>query len=509
MNFIYRIYCALPIFLLGFSFGTSQAQSQALPSTPYTPSWMARHYLQWLSDQAGLQMISSHWPLPSAAVVQALAASVSELSVAEVDDIKIARDFVLKEIEVANLLGHQHLHLRTASAALNGYGENYTSGSSAQVSSPAGRYELGDASVSWRLGGRMEADAKGDFRLRPDGSALVLGFDGWHLQMFSQQHWWGPGWQSSLVNGHNNPAWLGAGIQRGNIAPSDSAWLSWMGPWNLDLFVAKAQDPVVVTNQPSGFIFSGIRLTVKPKPWLELGVSRGLQTGGSGRPSGAKNFVNAFLGQQVNQETSDTFVDSSGQIAGFDARASCPPPWTQKLGSCAIYTQWMGEDAAGRIPLPYKFMSLWGVESAFSQGQYRAFAEWTDSNANSLPWDTAQEFPGYVNGVYRQGYTQGGRWVGPAQGSGSQVLTLGWLDVSRQRLLKLHKGRIQTSIGRYDPRLNAPHGEMWGVSASQAFSWQTMTLTPEFAYTKLAEGDNQRGNQRNNLRLGLAMTLPF
>jgi hypothetical protein len=89
------------------------------------------------------------------------------------------------------------------------------------------------------------------------------------------------------------------------------------------------------------------------------------------------------------------------------------------------------------------------------------------------------------------------------------VLTLGWLDVSRQRLLKLHKGRIQTSIGRYDPRLNAPHGEMWGVSASQAFSWQTMTLTPEFAYTKLAEGDNQRCNQRNNLRLGLAMTLPF
>jgi len=88
-------------------------------------------------------------------------------------------------------------------------------------------------------------------------------------------------------------------------------------------------------------------------------------------------------------------------------------------------------------------------------------------------------------------------------------MTLGWLDASRQRLLKFHKGRIHTSLGSYDPRLTAPHGGMWGVSMSQTFARHAMTLTPELGYTQLADGSNQRGSKRNNWRLGVAMTLPF
>lgn len=508
MNCKKRISRTLFIFVGALCICQAQAQSPAIASTSYTPTWAARHYLQWLSDQAGLPITSSHWPLPAAAVVQALEAPTLQ-SALDIEAVNTARDFVLKEIEAARAKARLRLHLRTPSAALNGYAENYTPASSAQVSSPEGRHEVGELSLAWRLGARLEANDHGDSPVRPDGSAFVLGYGGWQLQAFSQQHWWGPGWQSSLVNGHNNPAWLGLGIQRGQVVASDSPWLSWLGPWNLDFFVAKANDPWVVSNQPQGFLFSGMRLTMKPKPWLELGLSRGLQTSGLGRPSGVRNFANALLGQQVNQESSDTFVDSSGQIAGFDARLSCPNAWVKHLGTCAFYTQWMGEDAAGQIPLPYKFMTLWGVESALSQGKYRAFAEWTDTNANSLPWDTAPAFPGYVNGVYRQGYTQGGRWVGPAQGSGSQVMTLGWLDASRQRLLKFHKGRIHTSLGSYDPRLTAPHGGMWGVSMSQTFARHAMTLTPELGYTQLADGSNQRGSKRNNWRLGVAMTLPF
>ena len=499
---IKRAICFLTLFIC-----LAHTHAQTVASVPYTPSWMARHYLQWLSDHAGLRITGSHWPLPAAAVEQAL----SSLNLENVDaqPAKQARDFVNQEIESLRTHGRSRLHVRNSVEALNGYSESDTPSSSLQLTSPESRLDAGAASLAWRLGARVEASSNGIPPIRPDGSALVLGFQGWQLQAFSHQHWWGPGWQSSLVNGHNNPAWQGAGIQRSSVAESDSAWLSWMGPWNLDLFVAKAQDPSVVANQPSGFVFSGMRLTMKPKPWLELGASRGLQTGGAGRPSGVRNFATAFLGQQVNQEATDTFTDSSGQIAGFDARISCSNTWTETFDSCALYTQWMGEDAAGRIPLPYKFMTLWGIESTFAQGQYRAFAEWSDSNANSLPWDTAQTFPGYVNGVYKQGYTQGGRWVGPAQGSGSQVLTLGWLDASTQRLLKLHTGRIHTSLGTYDPRINAPHGRMWGVTASQVFAWQGMALTPEVAYTKLAEGDSQAHNKRNALRLGASIAVPF
>lgn len=328
--------------------GAAQAQTQTQASAPYTPSWAARHYLQWLSDHAGLPLTGSHWPLPAAAVRQALDGLTTHASPPEV---VVARDFVLKELEAARSAGQIQLHWRSASEALNGFAENYTPGSSLQVRTPELRSAWAGVSVAARLGGRVEASpnslqtqfsgqgTEGQYQLRPVGSAAVVGMAGWNVQAFAHQHWWGPAWQSSLVNGHNNPAWLGVGIQRGSVAPSESGWLSWMGPWNLDVFVAKAQDPVVVQQQATGLLFSGLRLTLKPQPWLEVGLSRGMQTGGAGRPSGAANFVKAFLGQELNKNPEDTFVDSSGQIAGYDVRVSCPKTWSGVLGSCAAYTQ--------------------------------------------------------------------------------------------------------------------------------------------------------------------------
>ena len=491
------------------------AQAQTAASVPYTPSWAARHHLQWLADHADLALTSSHWPLPAAAVQEALE-RLSPRAAQENPQVQVARDFVLKELEALRSRGRIQLHLRSESEGLAGYGENYTPGSSGQISTAEGRW-TGDAlSAAGRLGAKLEANAnsmpanlpgaphEARYQMRLQGSEAVVGWNGWNVQAFSRQNWWGPGWQSSMINGHNNPAWQGVGVQRGSVKASDSAWLSWMGPWSLDVFVAKAQDPIVVQNQPSGFLFSGARLTMKPQPWLELGLSRGLQTAGVGRPSGAGEFVKAFLGQQVNQNPGDP-PDTSGQIAGYDVRARCPVSW----GTCAVYTQWMGEDAAGQIPLPYKFMNLWGAEKTYDNGRYRVFAEWANSNAYSLPWDTKPSFPGYVNGVYSQGYTQGARWAGPAQGSGSRVLTVGWMDAEQQRQFKLHSGTINTSLGAYSPTLNAPHGRMWGLSASQTLHWMGMTLTPELAYTHLAEGEDQGANKRTNLRVGLLMAVPF
>jgi Capsule assembly protein Wzi len=504
------------ILLLGAAGGLwgAHAASDAPASVSYTPTWQARHHLQWLADNAALALPVSHWPLPAAAVQQALD-QMSLPAQADAEAVKASRDFLLKELEALRSRGRIQLHLRSESEGLAGYGENYTPGSSGQISTAEGRW-AGDAlSVAGRLGAKLEVNAnsmpanlpgaphEGQYQMRLQGSEAVVGWNGWNVQAFSRQNWWGPGWQSSMINGHNNPAWQGVGIQRGSVKASDSAWLSWMGPWSLDVFVAKAQDPIVVQNQPSGFLFSGARLTMKPQPWLELGLSRGFQAGGVGRPSGASNFVKSFFGQQVNQNPGDP-PDTSNQIAGYDLRASCPQNW----GGCAVYTQWMGEDAAGKYPpLPYRFMKLYGVEKTYGAGQYRVFVEY--ANTLTTGYQVAGLFPGYTNGVYTQGYTQGARWVGSAQGGGSEVTTLGWLDAQAQRQIKLHLGRVGKAVGAYAPTLNAPHGRMWGVSASQTTHWMGMTLTPELAYTHLAEGEDQGANKRTNLRVGLLMAVPF
>jgi len=169
----------------------------------------------------------------------------------------------------------------------------------------------------------------------------------------------------------------------------------------------------------------------------------------------------------------------------------------------------MGEDAAGKVPLPFKFMSLWGVESSFGQGRYRVFAEWANTNAYSLPWDSKPSFPGYVNGVYRQGYTQGARWVGSAQGSGSKVMTLGWMDAENLRVLKLHAGRIHTSLGAYDPRAAAPNANVWAVSAAQTVAFKSFSVTPELAYTRWSQAATAFNTQGKNLRVGVMLDATF
>ncbi|MBM3387289.1 MAG: capsule assembly Wzi family protein, partial [Betaproteobacteria bacterium] len=195
--------------------------------------------------------------------------------------------------------------------------------------------------------------------------------------------------------------------------------------------------------------------------------------------------------------------DSSGQLAGMDVRLRCPVGW----GACAAYTQWIGEDSAGgALPLPYKFLSLWGVEQSYGAGRYRVFAEYANTHAYSLPWDRKPSFPGYINGVYNQGYTNGARWVGSAQGAGSQITTLGWMDAQGQRMFKLHLGKVGQSVGAYDPRFApAPHGHLLGLSASQSLLWQGHSWVPELTWLQLSEGQDQRANRRQALRLGVTI----
>ena len=305
---------------LAFSIVLAPAWAQPAASAPYSPTWQARHHLQLLVDQAGLQITTTHWPLPAAAVEQALDA-LKELTPAQA----ASQSFVQSELHGLLRRGQASLQLRNATEGLPGYGENYTPGSSARLVTPTVQWASSNSdsaiTLAARGGVRIEETSnslsgathglgtEGQGQIRLEDSALVLGLNGFNLQAFAHRNWWGPGWQSSLINGSNNPAWPGLGLQRGSVLPSTSPWLAWMGPWNLDLYVAKAQDPLVVANQAQGYLYSGMRLTLHPQPWLELGLSRAFQMGGAGRPSDFKTFAKAFFGQNVNKEITDTEVD--------------------------------------------------------------------------------------------------------------------------------------------------------------------------------------------------------
>lgn len=496
-------------------FQSIQLVHAAGPSVPFNPSWQARHHLQRLVDEASLQITTTHWPLPLAAIQGALDDLPKKLP----DSLENSRAFVVNEIRKVRWQGKAELQLREKSDGPVGYGENYTPGSSLKLSTNATEFGPTDFPIAAKLGIKIEESPnslqtefdgwrkEGRVQAKFDETALVTEILGFNVQAFAHNNWWGPGWQSSLINSNNVPAWQGFGIQRSEVKPSESKWLSWMGPWSLEFFVAQAQDPVVTANQPDGFLFIGSRLTLKPATWFELGLSRGAQTAGTGRPDGFNNFIKA-LTSQGSHDSNNPQNDPGNQISGYDIRVNCPLKWT-----CAGYYQWIGEDSSGQSGLPNQFMTLAGAEQWLVEGRHRTFIEYTQTFTHSMPWNNSgnpqyPKGPGYVNSLYPQGYTNGGRWIGASFGGSARVMTIGWMDVQEQRVIKFHEGHIGKSLGSYDPDLtNKPNSDFKSASIAQSFKWRDYTITPELMYTHFSEGQSIGANKKSDIRGGVTFSL--
>lgn len=505
----------LTIFLLGL-LGSVSTLTYAEPSVPYMPGWQARHHLERLVDEAGLQITTTHWPLPSLAVQNALDDLPNDLS----PSLQESKEFISEDLRKLRRHGKVDAQFRNKAEAPVGFGENYTPGSSIRLSSAAAEFGTNSLPIAARVGGRIEESPnslqtsfsgwgkEGRVQAKLDDTALVTQVSGLNIQAFAHQNWWGPGWESSLINGNNTPPWMGVGIQRSEVQPSESKWLSWMGPWTFEMFLAKAQDPVLVANQPDGFYFIGTRLTLKPWSWMEIGLTRDVLTGGTGRPSGIHDILLATTSMGDVHNLVGPTQDITAAMAGYDVRLNCP-----KGMPCAAYFQWIGNDASGGSHLPNRFMTLGGLEWWSASGRHRVFTEFMQTYTHTFPWnDYHYVGNSYRNGLYPQGFTNGGRWMGSSFGGDARILTVGWLDAESSRLLKVYTGETSTALGSYDPNTNAtgnligPHGSLVGFGAQQSFKWNAWTVTPEVAYTHLAHGISIGSNKTTDIRGGVTFS---
>ena len=508
----------LTIVLTGL-LGSVSTSIYAGPSVPYMPTWQARHHLERLVDEAGLQITTTHWPLPSLAIQNALEDLPKDLSPSLVE----SKEFITKELRKLRWQGKAEAQFRNRSEAPVGFGENYTPGSSIKLTSAATEFGPNDLPIAARIGIRIEENPnslqttftgwgkEGRIQAKLDDAALVTEISGINVQAYAHQNWWGPGWESSLINGSNIPPWMSVGIQRSEVKPSESKWLSWLGPWTFEFFVAQAQDPIVVANQPDGFYFIGTRMTLKPWSWVEIGLTRDVLTGGTGRPSGIHDILLATTSLGDVHNLAGPTQDITGAMAGYDIKLNCP-----KGVHCAAYFQWIGDDASGQSHLPNSFMTLAGLDWWSTSGRHRVFAEYMQTYTDSFPWNiTKYTGNSYRNGLYPQGFTNGGRWIGSSFGGDARILTVGWLDAEVSRLLKVYTGETSTALGSYNPNTNAtgnligPHGRLVGFGAQQSFKWNAWAIIPELAYTHLAEGHSIGVNKTNDIRGGVTFSTSF
>lgn len=280
--------------------------------------------------------------------------------------------------------------------------------------------------VALNLQGTVVTDPDDDKTWRADGSYLGVNVGNFMISAGYMERWWGPGWEGSLILSTNARPIPSITIERNYTDPFRTRLLSWLGPWRASIAVGEAEAHDVAVPRVR---FLATRVNFRPRPWLDVGLSRTAQWCGGDRPCGFKTFTDMLIGHD-NQEVNGAPADNQpgNQMAGYDVRLRSP--WRRL--PVAVYTQWIGEDEAGG--LPSKFLGQFGAESWFATalGGLRVRAEYSDTACN-FTRDAPEFGCAYRNTIYPQGYTYRGRVIGHAMDQDGRML-------SAAALLTLERG---------------------------------------------------------------------
>jgi hypothetical protein len=172
--------------------------------------------------------------------------------------------------------------------------------------------------------------------------------------------------------------------------------------------------------------FLGFRVSFKPHPAWDIGLSRTAQWCGDGRPCDWDTFWDIVLGRNENgDDDADPQDDPSNQQAGIDIRVS-----NQWFGTpMAFYLSGTATDEAGGLPSAW--MAHGGIESSGyfrNRWSYRWFLEFASNSCDALK-SPVRFNCSYEHVIYETGYRYRGRVIGHAAeadariGSGGIVFT--------------------------------------------------------------------------------------
>lgn len=227
--------------------------------------------------------------------------------------------------------------------------------------------------------------------------------------------WWGPGHDGSLIRGDASRPVYGVTMQRAVQDAFENKWLSWIGPWQYQLFAGQLDDYKAVPHAK----LLGMRVTARPVPALEIGASRAIQIGGDGQPDSFKAYWNAVIGKD-NGCTENSCVgedNASNQLAGFDARLQLQPLFNIPV---SVYGQYIGEDEAGGLPSKKMYLAGADYSSMINNMPYQIYAEWADTRTNGDVRGISYNHHQYTDGYYQHGFP-----LGHAMGGDGQMYSVG------------------------------------------------------------------------------------
>ncbi|CAI2534313.1 capsule assembly Wzi family protein [Serratia liquefaciens] len=367
-----------------------------------TPDNDLRNDLAWLSDRGVINVSLSTWPLSqeeiSSVISQAKPVTNTEKNVID---------------RVQRRVGELKANIRVSGYAATdkpgtpqGFGQSQYADQSLTVGAGAnGEF--------WDV--RLQGSVEGDQRVS-DGSKFNLNGSYGAVKIWNQwlsfgevSQWWGPGYDGSLIRSDAARPVAGFMLQRADQSPFETPWLSWIGRWQYQLTAGQLSQ---YSSVPDTKLIGG-RLTMMPTNFLELGASRIMQWGGSGRPQSFSSFWDAFTGK--DNDDSGQGNDPGNQLAGFDFKLKMQP----LIGlPVSLYGQLVGEDEAGFLPSQNTY--LLGLEGHPEWGP--TTINWSIEGADTRS-DMSRKNYVYTHYTYKGGYYQQGYPLAHAMGGDGQMLS--------------------------------------------------------------------------------------
>ncbi|MGD8341537.1 MAG: capsule assembly Wzi family protein, partial [Gammaproteobacteria bacterium] len=313
---------------------TASLVGQPLNAEPFIAPGRAelRIDLQQLADEGVIDAPITAWPLSW----QSLVADLENADLGSMSpETRAAFDRVATELGFAELTHRFLPHVRIGIASEPIAVRSFASTPRAEGELEAGISYTGNR-FSYNLNLMRAWDSPDDWRA--DGSYIGFALDEWSVVAGLPERWWGPGMQGSLILSTNARPLPQIGVQRLSANGFDRPWLRWIGPWSMTSFIGQFDDDRVVNDA----LLFGLRLTARPLPQLEFGLSRAAQLCGDGRPCGGSQFFDMLTGRDnAGRRGLSKDEEPGNQLAGFDFR------WSFANLPFAAYMQWIGEDSRG------------------------------------------------------------------------------------------------------------------------------------------------------------------
>lgn len=372
-----------------------------------------RHHLQVLSDAGAVTVPITTWPLMWSGIKQDLESlSPGKLSSAQALSLSYVR-FALRRDTGDDIRYNLRGDVRQDPRLFTDFGDSQRDQAETSLSADwMGKHLAGRLKISYT------DDANDDPNAKLDGSYISTVLGNWAFTAGSIERWWGPGWQNSLILSTNARPAPSLSLQRNHSAAFETPWLSWIGPWHLETFMARLESDRYVSNA----LLWGARFTFRPINHLEIGLTRTAQWGGEGRPSGFSTFIDLISGKDNRGDAGiDQNNEPGNQLGGIDWRLSGTFFDDTGLG---FYGQWIGEDESNA--LPSRFTMLMGLDASIMSEsvQHRLYIEFSDTTAEGFK-GSGSDRPNYAyeHGIYRNGYRYRNRAFGSATDNDSRMLT--------------------------------------------------------------------------------------